>query len=86
MDSLKEIGATVLANACGPCIGQWNRPELENEEKNTQLYYYISWQKHFRRYGIVSHKLATYESVKWCVKIILFIIRAFTLQETRIES
>ena len=28
MDSLKEIGATVLANACGPCIGQWNRPEL----------------------------------------------------------
>ncbi|MDH5568936.1 MAG: aconitate hydratase [Nitrosopumilus sp.] len=35
MDSLKEIGATVLANACGPCIGQWNRPELENEEKNT---------------------------------------------------
>jgi len=35
MDSLKEIGATVLANACGPCIGQWSRPELENEEKNT---------------------------------------------------
>ncbi|QLH08036.1 aconitate hydratase [Nitrosopumilus ureiphilus] len=35
MDSLKEIGATVLANACGPCIGQWNRPELQNEEKNT---------------------------------------------------
>lgn len=35
MDSLKEIGATVLANACGPCIGQWNRPELKNEEKNT---------------------------------------------------
>ena len=35
MDSLKDIGATVLANACGPCIGQWNRPELKNEEKNT---------------------------------------------------
>lgn len=35
MDSLKDIGATVLANACGPCIGQWNRPELENDEKNT---------------------------------------------------
>ncbi len=31
MDSLKEIGATVLANACGPCIGQWNRPELEKK-------------------------------------------------------
>ena len=35
MDSLKDIGATVLANACGPCIGQWNRPELEENEKNT---------------------------------------------------
>jgi aconitate hydratase len=35
MDSLKDIGATVLANACGPCIGQWTRPELKNDEKNT---------------------------------------------------
>ncbi|MDH3825113.1 MAG: aconitase family protein, partial [Nitrosopumilus sp.] len=35
MNSLKEIGATVLANACGPCIGQWNRPELDDDEKNT---------------------------------------------------
>jgi len=26
IDSLKSIGATVLANACGPCIGQWSRP------------------------------------------------------------
>ena len=35
MDSLKDIGATVLANACGPCIGQWNRPELEKNKKNS---------------------------------------------------
>ncbi len=35
MDMLKEIGATVLANACGPCIGQWNRPELKKDEPNT---------------------------------------------------
>ena len=35
MDSLKEIGATVLANACGPCIGQWSRPELEKDQSNT---------------------------------------------------
>ena len=35
MDSLKDIGATVLANACGPCIGQWNRPELAKDEQNT---------------------------------------------------
>ena len=35
MTSLKSIGATVLANACGPCIGQWNRPELKKGEPNT---------------------------------------------------
>lgn len=35
MELLKEIGATVLANACGPCIGQWNRPELKKDEPNT---------------------------------------------------
>jgi aconitate hydratase len=35
MNSLKDIGAIVLANACGPCIGQWNRPELEKDQKNT---------------------------------------------------
>ena len=35
IDSLKSIGATVLANACGPCIGQWHRPELKHGEPNT---------------------------------------------------
>jgi len=32
---LKDIGATVLANACGPCIGQWRRPEIKSGEPNT---------------------------------------------------
>jgi aconitate hydratase len=35
MASLRSIGANVLANACGPCIGQWSRPELKKDEKNT---------------------------------------------------
>lgn len=35
MESLRAIGATVLANACGPCIGQWKRPELKQGEPNT---------------------------------------------------
>ena len=30
LDNLESIGATVLANACGPCIGQWNRPEAQD--------------------------------------------------------
>jgi aconitate hydratase len=35
MQLLKDIGANVLANACGPCIGQWSRPELKKGERNT---------------------------------------------------
>ncbi|MDE2588746.1 MAG: aconitate hydratase, partial [Patescibacteria group bacterium] len=35
METLMEVGATVLANACGPCIGQWRRPELKAGEPNT---------------------------------------------------
>ncbi len=32
---LEAIGATVLANACGPCIGQWDRPASANGVPNT---------------------------------------------------
>jgi aconitate hydratase len=35
MDLLKRIGANVLANACGPCIGQWQRSELKTGLPNT---------------------------------------------------
>jgi aconitate hydratase len=35
LESLKSIGANVLANACGPCIGQWKRPELKKGQPNT---------------------------------------------------
>ncbi|HWL42525.1 MAG TPA: aconitate hydratase [Ilumatobacter sp.] len=31
----EAIGATVLANACGPCIGQWSRPESVTGVPNT---------------------------------------------------
>src|SRR5918996_535227 len=35
MNALKDIGANVLANACGPCIGQWNRSEFKKGIPNT---------------------------------------------------
>ena len=31
---LEAIGATVLANACGPCIGQWSRSDVADGETN----------------------------------------------------
>ncbi|XP_019850428.1 PREDICTED: aconitate hydratase, mitochondrial-like [Amphimedon queenslandica] len=30
-----DFGAIVLANACGPCIGQWDREDVKKGEKNT---------------------------------------------------
>ncbi len=32
---LEAIGATLLANACGPCIGQWNREGIEEGFRNS---------------------------------------------------
>lgn len=32
---LRDFGGTVLANACGPCIGQWDRKDVKKGEKNT---------------------------------------------------
>ncbi len=34
---LEAVGATVLANACGPCIGQWKREDLRPGQPNSIL-------------------------------------------------
>ena len=38
IDTFTQIGASVFANACGPCIGQWSRPGAEKGEKNTIIH------------------------------------------------
>lgn len=35
LETFKEFGGVVLANACGPCIGQWDRRDVKKGEKNT---------------------------------------------------
>jgi len=35
MATFEQMGATLLANACGPCIGQWKRSDVGREETNT---------------------------------------------------
>lgn len=34
-ETLRDFGGMVLANACGPCIGQWNRQDVKKGEANT---------------------------------------------------
>jgi aconitate hydratase len=46
MTSLKEINGTVLANACGPCIGQWQRARDAASLPNTII---TSYNRNFPR-------------------------------------
>lgn len=45
MQIFNSVGATVLANACGPCIGQWKRDDVKSGEKNTII---TSFNRNFR--------------------------------------
>lgn len=46
MQALQDVGATVLANACGPCIGQWRREGVEQRGPNTIV---TSFNRNFPR-------------------------------------
>ncbi len=45
MQVLESVGATVLANACGPCIGQWRRDDVKKGTPNTIV---NSFNRNFR--------------------------------------
>ncbi len=53
MASLEAIGATVLANACGPCIGQWKRDDVKEGTANS---IFTSYNRNFpkRNDGLAS--------------------------------
>ncbi len=37
LETLSQVGGVVLANACGPCIGQWDRQDVKKGEPNSIL-------------------------------------------------
>lgn len=45
METFESIGGTVLANACGPCIGQWKRDDFKKGQPNTIV---NSFNRNFR--------------------------------------
>lgn len=47
IDIFQENGAIVLANACGPCIGQWNREDVSKTSKETNTIF-TSFNRNFR--------------------------------------
>ncbi|MCB0413213.1 MAG: aconitate hydratase [Bdellovibrionales bacterium] len=45
MNTLNSVGATVLSNACGPCIGQWKRDDFKKGQVNAIV---SSFNRNFR--------------------------------------
>ncbi len=45
METFEQAGATVLANACGPCIGQWKRDDIKEGTANSIV---TSYNRNFR--------------------------------------
>ncbi|KXS22443.1 aconitate hydratase mitochondrial precursor [Gonapodya prolifera JEL478] len=45
LGTLVEVGGKVLANACGPCIGQWKREGVSKDEENA---IFTSFNRNFR--------------------------------------
>lgn len=46
LEIFEKAGGLVLANACGPCIGQWKRHDVEDGEKNSIL---TSYNRNFSK-------------------------------------
>ncbi len=46
LDTLIEFGGIILANACGPCIGQWHRLDNPMKTKNSIV---TSYNRNFRK-------------------------------------
>ncbi len=46
LEAFSKIGGLVLANACGPCIGQWKRHDVAQGEKNTII---TSYNRNFSK-------------------------------------
>ncbi|KAI9590982.1 aconitate hydratase mitochondrial precursor [Syncephalis fuscata] len=43
--TLRSVGGQMLANACGPCIGQWDRSSIKDQEQNAIV---TSFNRNFR--------------------------------------
>jgi len=46
LEAFEKVGGLVLANACGPCIGQWKRHDVKEGEKNSIL---TSYNRNFSK-------------------------------------
>lgn len=62
LEVFEKVGGTVLANACGPCIGQWKRTEIKKGESAvlTSSYVFPKYLSH----NIYLHKSEAFDSLQ----------------------
>jgi len=46
LEVFRQVGGLVLANACGPCIGQWNRSEFKGQPNTIVTSYNRNFKAH----------------------------------------
>ncbi len=46
LKTFEDLNAVIFTNACGPCIGQWDREGADKEEKNTIVH---SFNRNFKK-------------------------------------
>ncbi|MDD9872874.1 MAG: aconitate hydratase [Deltaproteobacteria bacterium] len=84
LEALEAIGAVVLANACGPCIGQWKRDGIQEGDANAIL---TSFNRNFpKRNDGNPETLAFIGSPEICVAYALAGTLAFDPQQDELQA
>jgi len=55
IEAFENAGGLVLANACGPCIGQWDRQDIKKDDVNSSMYLYAAGFRVAHRFLPYSH-------------------------------
>lgn len=69
IETFEEMGGTVLANACGPCIGQWQRQDRKKGEANSII---SSFNRNFKARNDANPETLSFLSSPEIVTIMAF--------------
>ena len=63
ISTFEGVGGLVLANACGPCIGQWDRQDVKKGEANSSMCVLLSKSMYAKASQLSRHTIATSRAV-----------------------
>jgi aconitate hydratase len=63
ISTFEGVGGLVLANACGPCIGQWDRQDVKKGETNSSMYILLAKSTSAKALQLSRRTIATSRAV-----------------------